>query len=76
MRNIKLIQQFHAVFGGEAVLDAWWTVMTRDGKMIRRVRTTLTEPAGDTFAAVVASEQKLIARLGAVIGAYAKKNLK
>lgn len=70
------VLRFDAAFGKEAVLDAWWTVMTRDGKMIRRVRTTLTEPAGDTFAAVVASEQKLIARLGAVIGAYAKKNLK
>lgn len=70
------VLRFDAVFGKEAVLDAWWTIMTRDGKTIRRERATLTEPAGDTYAAVVASEQKLIARFGAAIGAYAKKNLK
>ena len=70
------VLRFDAVFGKEAVLDAWWTIMTRDGKTIRRERVTLTEPAGDTYAAVVASEQKLIARFGAAIGAYAKKNLK
>lgn len=70
------VLRFDAAFGKESVLDAWWTVMTRDGKVIRRARTTLTEPAGDTYADIAASEQRLIARFGAVIGTYAKKNLK
>lgn len=70
------ILRFDAVFGGEAVLDAWWTVMNGKGDVLRRTRSTLTEPAGNDYAAVVTAERTLTDRLGAEIAAYATENLK
>ena len=46
--------------------------MTDSGKLMRRARTTLTVPAGKTYADVVAAERKLLNDFGAVIADYAK----
>lgn len=69
------VLRFDASFDGRAVLDAWWTVMTDSGKLMRRARTTLSVPAGKTYADVVAAERKLLNDFGAVIADYAVKNL-
>lgn len=70
------IIRFDAAFGEQAVLDAWWTVMTGKGDILRRTRTTVTERAGNDYAAIVAAERTLIDRLGAEIADYASKHLK
>lgn len=69
------VLRFDASFDGKAVLDAWWTVLTDSGKLLRRTRTTLTVPAGKTYADVVAAERKLLKDFGAVIADYAVNNL-
>ena len=66
------VLRFDAVFGKEAVLDTWWTILSNSGKLIYRTRSTLVVPAGDDYSSVVSAEQKLIKELGNVIAYYAE----
>ena len=70
------VLRFDAAFEKEAVLDAWWTIMTNSGKVVYRTRSVLVEPTGKDYGSVVRSEQKLLQELGRVIAEYVKKNLK
>ena len=70
------VLRFDATFEKEAVLDTWWTIMTNSGNVIYRTRSTLVEPAGDSYDSVVLSEQKLLKELGRTIADFARKNMK
>ena len=69
------VLRFDASFEKEAVLDAWWTIMTNSGNVIYRTRSTLVEPTGDDYGSIVRSEQKLLQEFGRIIADYVKKNL-
>lgn len=69
------VLRFDASFEKEAVLDAWWTIMSNSGNVIYRTRSTLVEPTGDDYGSVVRSEQKLLQEFGRIIADYVKNNL-
>ena len=70
------VLRFDATFDKEAVLDAWWTIMSNSGNILYRTRSTLVAPVDDTYAGVVRAEQQLLKDLGYAIADYASKNLK
>lgn len=59
------IRQFHAVSGGDAILQCTWTVLARGGGGIVAKRIgNYTEPVrGDGYEAVVAAESRLLSQL-------------
>lgn len=59
------VQQFHAVSGGGALLDASWRVQNpASRRTLRRQSVSLREPVvGDGYDAVVTAESRLVARL-------------
>ncbi len=68
------VQQFHAVSGGEAILEAAWRVEEPATRRLRRQsRARLTERiTGDGYGAVVAAESRLVARLADAVAASAR----
>lgn len=70
------VLRFDAAFGKDAVLDAWWTLATRDGKAVYRSRSVLTRPVGNTYADAAESERALIVRLGGIIGNAVRQKIR
>ena len=75
--NVKLryqvsvdVRQFHAVSGGEAVLDAAWRIQTpEDGQVLHRQNVSLHERiVGDGYEPVITAESRLVERLAETIG--------
>lgn len=75
--NVKLryqvtvdVRQFHAVSGGEAVLDVAWRIQSpEDGQVIRRQNVSLHERImGDGYEPVITAESRLVERLAETIG--------
>ncbi len=63
------IQQFHAVSGGDAILQCSWTIEDKQGGgiVVRKVG-SFTEPVrGDGYEAIVAAESRLLAQLAGKI---------
>ncbi len=65
------VRQFHAVSGGDAILQAAWRIEDKEGDAtILRKSANLTEPVrGDGYEAVVAAESRLLAQLADAIAA-------
>lgn len=65
------VQQFHAVSGGDAILEAGWQVEDPASRRVRRRQNLrLTERiVGDGYPAVVAAESRLVARLADAVAA-------
>jgi uncharacterized lipoprotein YmbA len=63
------VRQFHAISGGDAILDVDWRVQVpRTGQILRRKNGSFREPiAGDGYAPVVAAESRLVAQLAAAV---------
>lgn len=63
------VRQFHAVSGGEAVLDVSWRVQTPGSGqiMVRRNGSFRERIAGDGYGPVVAAESRLLAQLANAI---------
>ncbi len=70
------VSRFDASFGKDAVLNAWWTLTSRDGKTVYRSRSVLTHPVGNTYADAAEAERTLIVRLGGIIGNAVRKKIK
>ena len=68
------VQQFHAVSGGDALLEAAWQVEDPATRRVRRRQNArLTEKiGGDGYGAVVAAESRLVARLADAVAASAR----
>lgn len=64
------IARFEGVRGGEAILDARFTVEDEQHGVIARSSNVFTEPAGDTYAALVQAQSRLVSKLGEQIAAY------
>ncbi|MEO6786697.1 MAG: PqiC family protein [Chthoniobacteraceae bacterium] len=65
------VRQFHAMSGGDAILQCAWVVEdTSRGKVVVRQDGNFTEPVrGDGYTAVVAAESRLLAQLADAIAA-------
>ena len=65
------VRQFHAVSGGDAILQAAWRVEDKQGNSpVLRKTGNFTEPVrGDGYDAVVAAESRLLAQLADAIAA-------
>ncbi|MEQ1861374.1 MAG: PqiC family protein [Chthoniobacteraceae bacterium] len=65
------VRQFHAVSGGDAILQTAWRVEdTQSGRVVVRQAGNFTEPVqGDGYEAVVAAESRLLAQLADAIAA-------
>lgn len=63
------IRQFHALSGGDAILEATWRVEGRDSTdPVRRASGNFTEPVvGDGYDAVVAAQSRLLSQLARAI---------
>jgi uncharacterized lipoprotein YmbA len=59
------IRQFHAISGGDAILDVAWRVqIPQTGEIIHRQNGSFRERiAGDGYEPVVAAESRLVAQL-------------
>jgi uncharacterized lipoprotein YmbA len=64
------VRQFHAISGGDAVLDVAWRVqIPQTGEIIHRQNGSFRERiAGDGYAPVVAAESRLVAQLAQAVG--------
>jgi len=69
------VRQFHAVSGGEAVLEASWRVEDATAhRVLHRQASRFTEPIiGDGYEPVVAAESRLVARLADAIAASMRR---
>ena len=74
--NVKLryqvtvdVRQFHAVSGGEAILEAAWRIQSpEDGQVLRRQNVRMHERiVGDGYEPVVMAESRLVERLAETI---------
>ncbi len=63
------VRQFHAISGGDAILQTAWTIDDKQsGKTIVRQAGNFTEPVkGDGYEAVVAAESRLLSQLADAI---------
>lgn len=53
----------------QAVLDVWWTIADRNGKVVKRQRSNLSLPLGTTYEDYVQTQSRLLAHLSADIAA-------
>ena len=58
------VQRFDGILGGEAVLDARWTLRNEDDKSIARGGFVDREPAGNSYDSLVLAQSQLLRRLG------------
>ncbi len=63
------VRQFHAISGGDAILEVEWRVQApAGGQIIHRQNGSFREPiVGDGYAPVVAAESRLVAQLAAAV---------
>ena len=70
------IVHLDATAGGDALLDAWWSVATPDGAPVYTAHSVLKQPAGDSYDDIVRAQNALLTRLGDKIAQYCLKNIK
>ena len=70
------IVHLDATAGGDALLDAWWSVATPDGAPVYTAHSVLKQSAGDSYDDIVRAQNALLTRLGDKIAQYCLKNIK
>ena len=61
------LNKFDGRFGGTAQLDAWWTVLNKDNKVVAREHSALSAPLGHDYNDLVSRQNDLLAALSGQI---------
>lgn len=54
------INKFGGIFGENAVLEAWWSVSDKNGRILAREQTYLTVPLGDGYEVLVEKQSLMV----------------
>lgn len=70
------IVHLDATAGGEATLDAWWSVAAQNGSPVYTAHSVFKQAAGASYDEIVRAQNDLLTRLGEKIAQYCLKNIK
>ncbi len=57
------VNHFIGTFNGEAILDVWWTLKDKNGKIKLREKASFNTSMGDTYQSYVIAQNNLLAKL-------------